>query len=61
MVTSGAAMNVEQIRGAVERAGFVLTVDDRQAGPHDHSPVHLLAAQATQLDDYEFSLGGVGR
>lgn len=54
-------MNVEQIRGAVERAGFVLTVDDRQAGPHDHSPVHVLAAQVTQLDDYEFSLGGVGR
>ncbi|SDD22112.1 Copper chaperone CopZ [Sanguibacter gelidistatuariae] len=59
VVTSGAAMRTDQIRAAVEQAGFVLAADDRRAGPHDHGPEHVLATRISELDNSEFFLGGV--
>ena len=59
VVTSGAATSAEQIRAAVERAGFVLSAEDGRARTHDHAPGLLLATQVSELDNNEVLIGGV--
>lgn len=60
-VTSASAVRLEQVREAVERAGFVLAPTDRLAAPRRGSE-HLLAARASaQARDDETRKEGVRR